>query len=140
MLCRETLLLASLDHPNIVKLYDVYEDSRYIHLVMEWLTGGELFDRLVAVQQFSEQEASKIMKKIISAVQFMHSHNIAHRDLKPENFMFENESPEAEIKLIDFGLAKKFTHTATLNTFVGTPAYCAPEVLSAINTSTNYDS
>jgi calcium-dependent protein kinase len=97
---------------------------------MEWLTGGELFDQLVAEKQFSEDKASKIMKKIMGAVAFMHSYKIAHRDLKPENFMFENCEHDAEIKLIDFGMAKKFTHHSSLETSVGTPTYSAPEVLS----------
>jgi len=129
MLKRETGILASLDHPNIIKLYECYEDSKYYHLVMEFCSGPMLLDKLLDAHNFNEAETSKMMKKIISAVMSLHAQGIAHRDLKPDNFVYENDDSNAEIKLIDFGLANKFEHDRSFETVIGTPKYLAPEVL-----------
>jgi calcium-dependent protein kinase len=128
----ELQILKTLDHPNIIKFYETYVDYRYVHIVMELCTGGELFDRIVEAQKFSEAKAAKLMQKILSAVKHLHEHGIAHRDLKPENFLFLDKSDDAEIKIIDFGLSKKFDHAemmGEMKTIVGTPFYVAPEVL-----------
>jgi calcium-dependent protein kinase len=131
MLESEINILKELDHPNIVRFYETYIDYKYIHIVMQMCTGGELFDRIVKLERFSEKEAAELMKKILSAVQHLHERNICHRDLKPENFLFKNNKENAEIKIIDFGLSKKFSKQETdMNTIVGTPFYVAPEVLS----------
>lgn len=131
MLESEINILKELDHPNIVKFYETYIDYKYIHIVMQLCTGGELFDRIVKLEKFSEREAAKLMKKILSAVQHLHEHEICHRDLKPENFLFKNNKENAEIKIIDFGLSKKFSkQEVDMSTIVGTPFYVAPEVLS----------
>ena len=100
--------MKKLDHPNIVKFLETYQDNKYFHLVMEYCSGGELFDRLKA--GFTELEVVNVMQKAISAVEFIHMKKICHRDLKPENFMFQTNERDAEIKIIDFGLAKKFQH------------------------------
>jgi calcium-dependent protein kinase len=135
MLESEINILKELDHPNIVRFYETYIDYKYIHIVMQHCTGGELFDRIVKLEKFSEKDAATLMKKILSAVQHLHEHNICHRDLKPENFLFKNNKENAEIKIIDFGLSKKFSKLETdMTTIVGTPFYVAPEVLSG-----NYD-
>mmetsp|Transcript_25377 Transcript_25377/g.22512 ORF Transcript_25377/g.22512 Transcript_25377/m.22512 type:complete len:313 (+) Transcript_25377:193-1131(+) len=131
MLESEINILKELDHPNIVRFYETYIDYKYIHIVMQHCTGGELFDRIVKLEKFSEKEAAELMRKILSAVQHLHEHNICHRDLKPENFLFKNNKENAEIKIIDFGLSKKFSKLETdMTTIVGTPFYVAPEVLS----------
>ncbi len=131
MLESEINILKELDHPNIVRFYETYIDYKYIHIVMQLCTGGELFDRIVKLEKFSEKDAAELMKKILSAVQHLHKHNICHRDLKPENFLFKNNKENAEIKIIDFGLSKKFSNQEeNMTTIVGTPFYVAPEVLS----------
>jgi len=75
---------------------------------MELAQGGELFDKIVQSKRFSERRAAQLMKKILSAIKHLHEHQICHRDLKPENFLFADNTPESEIKLIDFGLSKRF--------------------------------
>lgn len=129
----ELQILKTLDHPNIIKFYETYVDYRYVHIVMELCTGGELFDRIVEAQKFNEAKAATLFNKILSAVKHLHDHGICHRDLKPENFLFLDKSEDAEIKIIDFGLSKKFDHAemmSEMKTIVGTPFYVAPEVLS----------
>jgi len=77
---------------------------------MELAEGGELFEKIVEMHKFSEKQAASLMKKILSSVKHLHEHGICHRDLKPENFLFSDNSSEGEIKLIDFGLSKRFGH------------------------------
>lgn len=131
LLQRELSLLMMVNHPNIVKLYEVYEDDRYIYMVMEHCAGGELFEQLMERQRYTEAEAAKIIYCLMSAVSHLHSLKISHRDLKPENIMLSSKGPDAEIKLIDFGLAKKFvSDESSMNTVVGSSYYVAPEVLN----------
>ena len=104
----ELEILRGLDHPNIIKFHETYVDFRYIHIVMELATGGELFDKIVKSKRFREARAANYMRKIISAVKHLHELKICHRDLKPENFLLQDDSPNAEVKLIDFGLSKRF--------------------------------
>lgn len=107
---------------------------------MELAEGGELFEKIVEMHKFSEKQAASLMKKILSSVKHLHEHGICHRDLKPENFLFSDNTSEGEIKLIDFGLSKRFGHiqeadpAEKMHTIVGTPYYVAPEVLKG-----NYD-
>lgn len=133
-----------LDHPNIVKLYEVFKDARFYYLVMELCTGGELFDRIVEEadkhegQAFGEAQAAKIMQQILGAVHYMHGNNFAHRDIKPENFLMQNKDRDAAIKVIDFGLAKEFKPgESNLKTKAGTPYYVAPQVL--LSSSSGYN-
>lgn len=130
---------ASLDHPHIVKLYEVFEDTKNYYLVMELCTGGELFDRIVAEAEkredglaFTEASAATYMTQILGAMSYLHSNNFVHRDIKPENFLMQNEEDKAAIKVIDFGLAKKFTigSSDVMKTKAGTPYYVSPQVLS----------
>eukprot|EP00932_Pfiesteria_piscicida_P003720 SRR837773.13627.p2 GENE.SRR837773.13627~~SRR837773.13627.p2 ORF type:complete len:469 (-),score=262.20 SRR837773.13627:29-1228(-) len=125
-----------LDHPNIVKLYETFKDAKKIYLVMELCSGGELFDRIVeesekhgGAQAFSEKDVAKYMSQIMGAVQYLHARCYAHRDIKPENFLMQSKDANAEIKVIDFGLAKCFKNGEMLKTKAGTPYYVAPEVL-----------
>lgn len=107
---------------------------------MELSEGGELFEKIVEMHKFSEKQAAILMRKILSSVKHLHEHGICHRDLKPENFLFTDNTEDAEIKLIDFGLSKRFgaiqeSHPdEKMHTIVGTPYYVAPEVLKG-----NYD-
>eukprot|EP00440_Ansanella_granifera_P035819 gb/GFBE01038854.1/.p1 GENE.gb/GFBE01038854.1/~~gb/GFBE01038854.1/.p1 ORF type:complete len:474 (+),score=166.71 gb/GFBE01038854.1/:1-1422(+) len=133
----EMNIQAALDHPNIVKLYEVFEDGRNYYLVMELCSGGELFDRIVEEAEkhdgsaFGEQDAATYMTQILGAMSYLHSHNFVHRDIKPENFLMQNKDQKAEIKVIDFGLAKNFNvgSSDVMKTKAGTPYYVAPEVL-----------
>lgn len=126
---QEIEIMKCLDHPNIVRLFESFEDSKDIYLVMDFCAGGELFDRLVDGGTFDEALAARIMLQILQAVAYCHSRKVAHRDLKPENFLFLSNSPWSSLKLIDFGLAAKFEPGIPLRTKAGTPYYVSPQVL-----------
>lgn len=133
----EILIQQELDHPNIVKLYEVFKDAKRIYLVMELCLGGELFDRIVEEaekhgegQAFDERAAAKYMAEILGAIYYLHSHNFVHRDIKPENFLLQSKAADAPIKVIDFGLAKVYKPGSDpMITKAGTPYYVAPQVL-----------
>ena len=131
----ELEILRLVDHPNIIRYYETYNDNEYLHIVTELCTGGELFGRIVKKGKFEETEAAGIMEKILSAINFLHNLGICHRDIKPENFMFSSSDPDSEIKIIDFGLSKKFISDNCMNDIVGTPFYVAPEVLQGVYTN-----
>uniref|UniRef100_A0A672IU79 Ribosomal protein S6 kinase n=1 Tax=Salarias fasciatus TaxID=181472 RepID=A0A672IU79_SALFA len=117
-------------HPNIVKLHEIYHDQLHTYLVLELLGGGELLERIRRKQHFSETEASRIMRKLVSAVSHMHDVGVVHRDLKPENLLFTDESENSEIKIIDFGFARlKPPDNQLLKTPCFTLQYAAPEIL-----------
>ncbi len=103
---QEIVILQQLDHPNVLKLYEYFDDKKNVYLVTELCTGGELFDKIIAEEYFSEKVAAKIIKQIQQSLNYCHSQGIAHRDLKPENFLFETGDPESDLKIIDFGLSK----------------------------------
>jgi calcium-dependent protein kinase len=128
---REIEILKALDHPNIIRLFDVFESTRHLHLVTELCTGGELFDRIIARGHYSENDAATLVRKIIDAIKHCHERDICHRDLKPENFLFETQEEDAELKVIDFGLSRMEDENSAgvMTTRVGTPYYIAPEVL-----------
>jgi len=123
-------ILKRVKHENIVCLKDMHETSDKLYLVMELVTGGELFDKIVEKGSYSEKEASNIVGKILSAVEYLHSNGIAHRDLKPENLLLKSEG-DTEVMLSDFGLSKIIGEDTMMQTACGTPYYVAPEVLSA---------
>jgi len=129
----EVEILSRLDHPHILKLYELYEDANKYYVVSEILTGGELFDYIIKVGHLSEASAAKIMYQVLSAVVYCHSNGVVHRDLKPENLVLES-APDAGrdlcIKLIDFGTSSLFAPSQRLHLKIGTPYYIAPEVLS----------
>lgn len=126
---REILIMKRLDHPNIIKLFEVFEDTNYLYFVMEICTGGELFDRIIKRGHFSERYAAVIMKQVFSAIAYCHSNEFMHRDLKPENLLFSDSSPNSLLKVIDWGFAAKCPKTHKFTSVVGTPYYVAPEVL-----------
>jgi len=125
----EIEIMKKLDHPNIIKLYEIFEDSRYVYLVMEVCSGGELFERITAKGHFSEAEACDVFNQIMHALYYCHSFNICHRDLKPENFLYLNGADDSPLKVIDFGLSKISQANNVMTTRAGTPYYIAPEVL-----------
>jgi calcium-dependent protein kinase len=126
---QEISIMKSLEHPNIIRLYETYEDAAFIYLVMELAEGGELFDQIINQGFFTEVAAAKSVKQMISAVLYLHNHGICHRDLKPENFLLALRDINSPLKLIDFGLSARFTHDEPMKTRSGTPYYVAPEVL-----------
>jgi len=101
----EVEILKKVNHPNIVCLKDMFETNEKLYLVMELVTGGELFDKIVEKGQYSEKDASVIVKKMLSAVEYLHSVKIAHRDLKPENLLLKAGN-DTDVMLSDFGLSK----------------------------------
>lgn len=129
-LISEVQILTSLDHPHIMKIYEMFEDKNKYYIVAEFLEGGELFDRIIENDHFSEKDAASIMKQLLSAVAYCHKHNIVHRDLKPENLVYESKKKEANLKVIDFGTAKAFKQNQVMNETYGTAYYIAPEILN----------
>jgi len=124
----EIKVLKILNHPNIIKMEDAFDTTDSIYMVLEPCHGGELFDYVVEKGTLSEEEASTIIRNITSAVQHMHSLHIIHRDLKPENLLLTSKNKDAEVKLIDFGLAK-IMQDDVARSFLGTKGYLAPEML-----------
>jgi calcium/calmodulin-dependent protein kinase I len=118
------------DHPNVVKLIDVFEDERHWCLVMELMQGGELFDQILEKEFFSENEAREACKSIIEAIQYCHRQGIVHRDIKPENLLLQSKDLGiTSLKIADFGLARLLQENSMASTTCGTPGYVAPEVL-----------
>lgn len=127
----EIQIMASLSHhESIIRLHEIYKDSRYFFLVMEKLEGGELFDRLCSVTTYNEKTARDAMKIVFEAVAYCHGKKIAHRDLKPENLLLKNVHDDTSIKLADFGFAKIVDKPNSLRTFCGSMMYTAPEIIN----------
>jgi len=134
MLKAEVDILTKCDHPNVVKMYAVYETETHLFLCLELLTGGELFDRIISKGHYSEDDARKLTITLLNATQYLHSLGIAHRDLKPENILLKDTTEDSLIKITDFGLSKIFADDlageVVMKTACGTPGYVAPEVLT----------
>ncbi|XP_039515132.1 serine/threonine-protein kinase MARK2 isoform X1 [Pimephales promelas] len=124
-LFREVRIMKMLNHPNIVKLFEVIETDKTLYLVMEYASGGEVFDYLVAHGRMKEKEARAKFRQIVSAVQYCHQKCIVHRDLKAENLLLD---ADMNIKIADFGFSNEFTVGNKLDTFCGSPPYAAPEL------------
>lgn len=130
LLKREIEVLKLCQHPNIIRFYDVFENSDYIYIVMEFLKGGDFFNYL-EVKNFNipETRAKTIAHQLATAIFYLHSFGIAHRDLKPENILMVDTSYNSSIKIVDFGLSKTFGPGETCNEPFGTLCYVAPEIL-----------
>lgn len=127
----EIAIMCQLDHPNIVRLEEVYESHSEIYLVQELCVGGELFDRLDEQPDYhySEAQCARLVKQMLCSVRYIHSKGIIHRDLKLENFLFSNVNADSELKMIDFGLSKHFQFGEVHHEAVGTPYTVSPEVI-----------
>ncbi|XP_046440388.1 calcium/calmodulin-dependent protein kinase type 1-like isoform X2 [Daphnia pulex] len=125
----EIKVLRRLKHPNIVQLLETYEDKSKVYLVMELVTGGELFDRIVEKGSYTEKDAADLMRQVLEAVDYMHEQGVVHRDLKPENLLYYCPDEDSKIMISDFGLSK-MEDSGIMATACGTPGYVAPEVLA----------
>lgn len=125
----EVSIMQSLNHRHIVSLIDFYEEKTKFFVVMELLTGGDVFDRIVERTHYTEKDARDLIKNLLEAIYYLHSHNVAHRDLKPQNLLLAHEGDDADVKIADFGFSKRVHTPLSLLTRCGTPTYVAPEVL-----------
>lgn len=129
-LTQEINILRSLDHPNIIRVYEFFEDSKCFYIVMEKCNGGELFEEILKRSYFGETQAAIILHQLFSAVAYLHDNDIIHRDLKPENILLEEKGDIMNIKLIDFGTAIRVEPGRSVKGAIGTAYYIAPEVLA----------
>ncbi|XP_059424878.1 calcium/calmodulin-dependent protein kinase type 1D-like [Carassius carassius] len=125
----EIKVLKRIKHDNVVGLEDFYETRTHYYLVMELVSGGELFDRILDRGVYTEKDASCVIKQVLEAVSYLHQNSIVHRDLKPENLLYYSPDENAKIMISDFGLSKMADH-GVMSTACGTPGYVAPEVLA----------
>jgi calcium/calmodulin-dependent protein kinase I len=128
-------ILKKVDHPNIICLREIIDTKNCLFIVTELVTGGELFDKIVELGQYSEKDAAVLVAKMVSAIAYLHDLGIVHRDLKPENLLLKDHQNITEVKIADFGLSKMLNSQMMMQTACGTPGYVAPEVLQA----TGYD-
>uniref|UniRef100_A0A3P8WWJ4 Calcium/calmodulin-dependent protein kinase 1Da n=1 Tax=Cynoglossus semilaevis TaxID=244447 RepID=A0A3P8WWJ4_CYNSE len=126
----EIAVLRRIQHDNIVALEDIYETVDHLYLVMQLVSGGELFDRIVEKGFYTEKDASSLIRQVLDAVNYLHRMGIVHRDLKPENLLYFNSQDESKIMISDFGLSKMEVSGDVMSTACGTPGYVAPEVLA----------
>lgn len=124
---REIQILKMFRHPHIIKLYEVISTPTDIFMIMEYVSGGELFDYIVKRGKSSEPEARRVFQQIISGVDYCHRHKVVHRDLKPENLLLDSQN---HVKIADFGLSNLMKDGEFLKTSCGSPNYAAPEVVS----------
>lgn len=124
---REVVIMKLIEHPNIVNLYDIWENRGELYLVLEYVQGGELFDYVSGNGALPEQEAVRLFRQIVAGLSYCHRFNICHRDLKPENLLLDSNR---NIKLADFGMAALQPEGTWLNTSCGSPHYAAPEVVN----------
>ncbi|KAK7131954.1 hypothetical protein R3I93_018497 [Phoxinus phoxinus] len=126
---REIEITASLTHPNIIRLYEVFESGERIVMVMEYASGGELYEYIQEKQRLSEDEARHFFGQITSAVHYCHKNGVVHRDLKLENVLLDKD---LNVKLADFGLSNRYTRGRRLDTFCGSPLYASPEIVNGL--------
>lgn len=135
----EVEIMQRVEHKHCVRLFEIYETGSKLYMVMEILTGGELFDRIVSKGSYSEKEAAEVVNTVSTALKYLHQNGIVHRDLKPENLIYQSEKDDALLKITDFGLAKYRARDTQLSTACGTPGYVAPEVLEGKQYSKEVD-
>jgi len=128
----EVLILRTISHPNVLQYIDLFDEPSFYYLVTELIAGGELFDRIVTRVTYTEEAARDTIRTLLQTVNYLHSQNIIHRDLKPENLLLKNKESDTEIKIADFGFAKRVLEPNSLTTVCGTPDYVAPEIISKI--------
>jgi len=126
---REIQIMTDVTHEFILNLYEIYDTPKKTYLITELASGGELFDKIVAMGNYTEQDAARVIGQLTNALDYLHKLNIVHRDLKPENILLATTESDSPIKLADFGLARIFSNDDVMKTACGTPGYVAPEVL-----------
>ncbi|XP_071401811.1 calcium/calmodulin-dependent protein kinase type 1D, partial [Centroberyx affinis] len=119
----EIAVLRRIKHENIVALEDIYESPSHLYLIMQLVSGGELFDRIVEKGFYTEKDASTLIRQVLDAVNYLHRMGIVHRDLKPENLLYFNPQDESKIMISDFGLSKMEGSGDVMSTACGTPGY-----------------
>ena len=129
MFFNEINILKDLDHPNILKMYEFFEDEKRYYIVTDICKGGELFDEIVAKGKFGEKDAAMLINQVLTCINYCHKNHIVHRDLKPENVLLEANKEFDQIKIIDFGTSLVIKDGEKLDEKLGTPYYIAPEVL-----------
>ena len=126
----ELNIMHEIDHPNVIKMYEIYEGEKHFYVVLELLRGGELFKYICDDENFSEQTILELMRNLLQALEYLHAKKIMHRDLKPENIILKNKNGKmSEIVLADFGLSEHIEKKKFLFKRCGTPGYVAPEIL-----------
>uniref|UniRef100_A0A665TXV6 Calcium/calmodulin-dependent protein kinase IGb n=1 Tax=Echeneis naucrates TaxID=173247 RepID=A0A665TXV6_ECHNA len=125
----EITVLRRIQHDNVVGMEDFYESRTHYYLVMQLVSGGELFDRILDRGVYSEKDASRVIQQVLQAVSYLHQNGIVHRDLKPENILYYSQEENSKIMISDFGLSK-MVDNGIMSTACGTPGYVAPEVLA----------
>ena len=126
---KEVDIISTLDHPNIIKFYETFHDDYFFHIVMELCKGKEIINQLGNYGFIEEKKVTYIIFKVLLAIAHCHNRGVTHRDLKPENILFDSMKKDAEIKLIDFGLSRKYDKEQKMHSILGTPYYVVPEVL-----------
>uniref|UniRef100_A0A452ZDZ6 Protein kinase domain-containing protein n=1 Tax=Aegilops tauschii subsp. strangulata TaxID=200361 RepID=A0A452ZDZ6_AEGTS len=126
-------------HPNVISLHDVYEDAHGVHLVLELCSGGELFDRIIGRERYSEFDAAAVVRQIAGGLKALHKANIIHRDLKPENCLFSDRKEDSTLKIMDFGLSSVEDFSDPVVALFGSVDYVSPEALSRQEVSTASD-
>ncbi|XP_064448875.1 calcium/calmodulin-dependent protein kinase type 1 isoform X4 [Mirounga angustirostris] len=125
----EIAVLHKIKHPNIVALDDIYESGGHLYLIMQLVSGGELFDRIVEKGFYTERDASRLIFQVLDAVKYLHDLGIVHRDLKPENLLYYSLDEDSKIMISDFGLSKMEDPGSVLSTACGTPGYVAKDFI-----------
>lgn len=125
----EIAVLRRIKHDNVVGMEDFYESRTHYYLIMQLVSGGELFDRILDRGVYSEKDASKVIQQVLEAVSYLHQSGVVHRDLKPENILYYSQDEDSKIMISDFGLSK-MVDNGIMSTACGTPGYVAPEVLA----------
>lgn len=124
---REIHILKLIRHPNIIQLYEIIETPKKLYLIMEYASGGELFEYIVKNNKLNEVEACLLFHQIVAGIEYIHKLHIVHRDLKPENLLLDEKN---SIKIVDFGLSNTYKLDETLKTACGSPCYAAPEMIA----------
>jgi calcium/calmodulin-dependent protein kinase I len=134
-------ILSKIDHDGVVRMHQIFDTEETLFIVMELMEGGELYEEIIKRSLFCEKDASKILKQIVEALQYLHSQNVVHRDLKLENLLLKekvsSETTDLKVKIADFGLSKLYSGNS-MHTACGTPFYVAPDILLADDDDAGY--
>jgi len=128
---REIAIMKKVNHPHIVHCYDIFDDSKFLYLVLEFITGGDLFEKIQEQEIFSEKDASHITRQILEAINYLHKEGIVHRDIKIDNILCA-EGKNLHVYIADFGLSRFFNDNEQLETRVGSLCYTAPEIYEEV--------